>query len=75
MMKHWTQIDMESTGKRIKYWRKRRGMTQQDIAKIIGVTNMGVSRWERGENMPSLDHAMMLADLLKVSVEELILME
>lgn len=37
------------TGDRLKALREMRGMTLDDVAKIVGVSNATVSRWETGE--------------------------
>lgn len=37
----------------IRSLRKGAGMTQKDLADKLGVTNVTVSRWEKGEYVPS----------------------
>lgn len=37
----------------IKSLRVGAGMTQEDLAKKVGVSHISVSRWERGEALPS----------------------
>jgi len=44
--------------------RKRRGLTQQAVAGVIGVTANTVARWERGEEAPSRHHWIALDALL-----------
>lgn len=60
-------------GKNIKYWRKRRGKTQQWLADRVGVTQELVSRWETGTRVPD-GKAMLavLADALQITVAELL---
>ncbi len=36
-------------GKDLLVWRKQRGLTQRELALTLGVRNLAVSRWERGE--------------------------
>jgi transcriptional regulator with XRE-family HTH domain len=52
--------------------RKRKGYTQNDLAKILKVTDRAVSNWERGTNYPDITMLTSLAEVLDVSVIELL---
>lgn len=52
--------------------RKSKGMTQQDIADRLHVSNKAVSRWERGECAPDLSLIPALAELFGVTCDELL---
>lgn len=49
--------------------RRRRGLTQAQVADRIGVTPVTVGNWERGVNQPTVDILARLADLLQVSTD------
>lgn len=41
-------VNNEQTGKLIASYRKRKNMTQQELADALGVTNRAISKWETG---------------------------
>lgn len=59
----------------IRTLRKRCGMTQVELAKIVNVNQSAVSLWERGCTKPVRKYMKPLADALGVDVEELALEE
>ncbi len=62
----------KSIGQFIAALRKANGMTQQDIADRLNVSNKAVSRWERDECAPDISLIPALAELLGVSCDELL---
>ncbi len=52
--------------------RKRKGLTQQELADELGVTNKAVSKWETGEAFPETGLLLPLADLLGVTADDLL---
>lgn len=65
-------MDLIKTGKFIADLRKEKGLTQEQLGEIIGVTNKTVSRWETGVYLPPADALLALGDLFNVSVNELL---
>ena len=59
-------------GKGISNRRKQLGLSQEELAGVIGVTRQAVSRWESGTALPSVDNMIELSRALKVSVDELL---
>ena len=51
--------------------RKQQGMTQLELAEKMGVTDKAVSKWERDLSCPDINSLPKLAEILGVSVEEL----
>lgn len=51
--------------------RKERGMTQKELAEQMSVTDKAVSKWERNLSCPDVNSIPRLAQVLGVSVEEL----
>ena len=51
--------------------RKEKGMTQKDLADLLNVTDKAVSKWERNVACPDTALIPKLAEILGVSIEEL----
>lgn len=60
-------------GQRIMELRKRRGMTQEQLAEILGTTRQAVSKWESGKSTPDLDYAIAMGKHFGVSMDYLLL--
>ena len=61
----------KTMGEIISTIRKEKGMTQKDIADQLGITDKAVSKWERDIAFPDTATIPKLAQILGVSVEEL----
>ena len=62
----------QSFGSTIAALRKEKGMTQLDLAREMGVTDKAVSKWERDLSFPDVASLPKLAEVLGVSVDELL---
>jgi len=60
---------------RIKELRARYNMTQEDLAKLVGVRRETILFIEKGEYNPSLNLAHAIAKALKTSIDELFLFD
>lgn len=56
---------------RLRTLRQERGLSQRDLAQIIGCETMVISRYERGAAVPRMDSLVSLAEALHVSTDEL----
>ena len=61
----------KTLGTMIAELRKQHGMTQLELAEKMGVTDKAVSKWERDLSCPDINSLPNLAQILGVSVEEL----
>ncbi|WP_262121698.1 helix-turn-helix domain-containing protein [Anaerococcus sp. Marseille-Q5996] len=52
--------------------RKKEGMTQEDLANLVGVSRQSVSKWESTMAMPDLDKIMKLSKIFGVSTDFLL---
>ncbi len=59
-------------GENIKKLRRSKGITQEQLAEVLNVTNAAVSKWERGGSLPDITLLLPLAEYFGVSVDELL---
>lgn len=52
--------------------RKKKNLSQEDVADILGVSRQTISKWETGLSTPEFDKIEPLAKLFEVSVDELV---
>ena len=63
---------MNKLGKALKYQRKMNKLSQRELGKYVGVSANVVSRWEVGDNTPSIYILIALADYYEISLDELV---
>lgn len=59
-------------GENLKTLRKQKGFSQEELATQLHVVRQTVSKWEKGLSVPDADTLIRLAELLEVSVSELL---
>lgn len=59
-------------GKNIKKFRENEKLTQEDVADKLNVTRQAISNWETEKTQPDIDTLQKIAQVLEVSVEEII---
>ena len=60
-------------GKRIRYLRKSKGITQEQMADLIGISQSAYSRIEKGESHSWSIHLEKIASILETKVENIII--
>ncbi len=55
----------------ISFYRKKQGLTQEELAQKLGVTNQSVSKWESAQCCPDISLIPKLADIFEISIDEL----
>lgn len=55
----------------IREYRKKAGLTQEQVAKHLGVSTPAVNKWESGSNYPDITLLPALARLLKIDLNTL----
>ena len=65
-------MDQVKIGKFIAAMRKRKGLTQKELAEQLEISDKTVSKWECGKGMPENDFMLPLCDILQISANELL---
>lgn len=66
-------IDKQEFGAFVTILRKENGMTQKELAERLFISDKAVSKWETGVSVPNIDLLMPLANVLGVTVTELLM--
>ena len=64
-------MEKKTLGMTISTLRKEKGMTQLELAEQLGVTDKAVSKWERDISCPDINTLPRLAEILGVSINDL----
>jgi len=67
-----TVSESQGIGARVRFLRKQRGMTLDELSSLSNLTKSYVSKVERGVSVPSISTAMKLAESLKLTVSQLL---
>ena len=62
----------ETMGQIIRRLRRERGMTQEELAEILGVTFQAVSKWENDTGMPDISQVVPLAHVFGVTTDTIL---
>lgn len=71
-IKRTNSINYQDLGKKIQYYRTKKGITQQELSDLIDVVPSNVSHIERGTNHVSLPTLVNIAEVLNVSLDQLL---
>lgn len=59
-------------GEKIQFYRKKNGMSQEELGQKLLVSRQTVSLWETGQTLPTIDNLIRLREIFGVSVDELL---
>lgn len=59
-------------GQRLQMLRKQKGLSQEELARLLYVTRQSVSLWENDKTMPGIDLLIKLSSLFNISTDELL---
>ena len=59
-------------GEKINRLRKKQGLSQEELAELIGVTRQTISNWELGSTFPDPEQLKLLSKTFHISIDELL---
>lgn len=65
-------MNMADVAERILSLRKKKGISQEELAQRLGISRQAVSKWEVGQSMPDLDKIVALSELFGVTADYLL---
>jgi len=66
-------LDAMYIDKNLKYLRNLKGMTQDQVAEVLGKQKATISAYEKGKNIPPGDVLVQLGQLFEISIDDLLL--
>jgi len=62
-------------GERIKNYRQRIGLSQEELAEKLNVSRQAITKWENDSGIPDIDNLISLSKVMKISLDELVMGE
>lgn len=59
-------------GQRIKTLRRSKGLSQENLAKQLGISRQAISKWEAGISQPDIDNIIQLCKTFEISADDLL---
>ncbi|WP_353928515.1 helix-turn-helix transcriptional regulator [Desulfofundulus kuznetsovii] len=69
------EVDAKTFGARLRYLRKERKLSQQELGQMIGKPQTTISDWENGKFLPDIDEAVEIAKAFGLTISEFLYSE
>lgn len=56
----------------IRELRKRKNLTQSQLAKLVNVDQTAISQWETGRTKPTIDNLVLLSNILDCEIKDIL---
>ena len=56
---------------RIRYFRQKKGLSQQGLGELLGISATAVHKWEHGQSQPDIPALQKMSAIFGVSIDEL----
>lgn len=57
---------------KLKHHRKKQGLSQEKVADLLNLSRQAISKWENGHSAPDIDNLVLLSNVYKVSIDDLL---
>ena len=75
-MKTLPRIDVKATGLNIQKLMEDNNISKRELQNTLGFsTPQAIYKWVRGVNMPTLDNLVIIADVLNVTLDDIVVVE
>ncbi len=54
------------------FYRKKKGLSQLDLAMLLNVSRQAISKWENDKCYPDIENMVLLTKIYKISLEDII---
>ncbi len=61
-----------TVGEKIQFYRKQKGLSQEELGKLLIVSRQTVSQWENGQTYPTVDNLMRLREVFGITMDDLV---
>lgn len=65
-------IDHDKISARLKYLRKKKGLTQGELSSLINTTRTNVTKMETSKQLPTLEQLVKLSKLYKCTIDSIV---
>lgn len=65
-------MDLKLVGKNLKRQMRKKGLGRNELAKLTGLNRATISRYTSGDREMSIGNALRIADVLGITVDELV---
>ncbi|MBZ9625410.1 helix-turn-helix domain-containing protein [Clostridium sp. FP2] len=61
-----------SFSEKLQRLRKEKALSQEQLAELLNVSRQSVSKWESGQTYPEINKLIILSDLFKITIDDLV---
>ncbi|MCB2313591.1 helix-turn-helix domain-containing protein [Clostridium tagluense] len=61
-----------SFSEKLQRLRKEKALSQEQLAELLNVSRQSVSKWESGQTYPEINKLIILSDLFKITMDDLV---